>query len=436
MEYVSSKSFRSFQIIWFGQLVSTLGSGVSSFGLSVWILTRTNSTMSFAMSCLVGILPAVLLAPLAGSVADRKTRKTILLLADSCDAVLKLILAILWLTDSLTLGSIYAIQFLSSVFGTFQSPAFGASIPQIVPKDKLDRANSMMQILTSLRSMITPVLAGALYPLLQLGGLLILDLATYAVALLTLLFQNIPQPVVEETAFTYRKVWQDFREAYVYIRTKVGLLDLLLIFALMNIFLSMSTVLSGPLVLSNYTSVEFGIAESASGVALMVGALVGGLIPPARNRIRRILWALALSGLGLFISGLSPRLHWIVLGFCLCVLPIAYAQSNLTTLIQLKVEGRILGRVAALMNGMLNLPIPLAYLLAGFLADGVFNPLLNPGGAWADSWIAKLLGSGAGRGCGLTFLLCGMILMLVCLLSHFNSRAIRFETVNPDVLEE
>lgn len=432
----SEKSFRKFSVIWVGQFVSVLGSGLSSFGLSVWILTTTQSTMNFAMTFLVSILPSIFFSPLAGSFADRKNRKRIMVASDTGDALLKLLLLVLWGTRRLNLGAVYVLLFFSSAFNTFQGPAFNASLPEIVPKEKLGRANGMMQVITSVQSMIAPVAAGALYPLLQFGGLLVIDLATYVVGILTLVFQSIPQPFAENKSLRARHVFHDLCEAFCYIRQKVGLLDLILIFAVLNFIANLALVLVGPLVLARYSALEYGFVNSASGLAMVAGSLFAGILPPKKKRIQSILLALTVSGVGLMMMGVSPLWFIIAGGFFVFMLPVPYANGNFGTIIQTKVDGYILGRVSALLTALLRAVSPAAFLAAGFLADRVFNPLLEKGGAWSDSPLAVLVGSGKARGTGLLFVLCGFLLLLVCLFGTLNKRAMNVETRNPDVVKE
>ena len=134
MSDVKQPSFRKFIFIWVGQFLSMLGSNISSFGLSVWLYGETGATTPFAMAFLCSVLPSLLLAPLAGSFADRKNRKAIIMLADTADALLKVALTALLLTETMQIWMVYPLMFLSSTLGTFQSPAFSASIPMIVPE--------------------------------------------------------------------------------------------------------------------------------------------------------------------------------------------------------------------------------------------------------------------------------------------------------------
>ena len=94
---------KTFMVIWFGQFISMLGSALSAFGLGIWIFQKTGNAASFAMSAACTVLPALLFAPFAGSIADRKKRKAIILLTDSIDAFLKILIVTLLIFNKLEL---------------------------------------------------------------------------------------------------------------------------------------------------------------------------------------------------------------------------------------------------------------------------------------------------------------------------------------------
>jgi len=131
---------RTFLIIWFGQLISIIGSGLTGFGLSVWIYEQTGQALPIALNALFFNLPRVLLAPFAGAIADRYDRRSIMILADIGAAVATLGVVVMLLTGRLEVWHIYLSTILSSSFSAFQDPAYRASITMLVPKEDLARA--------------------------------------------------------------------------------------------------------------------------------------------------------------------------------------------------------------------------------------------------------------------------------------------------------
>ncbi|HJQ36450.1 MAG TPA: MFS transporter, partial [Thermoanaerobaculia bacterium] len=170
---------RVFSVVWFSQLVSIVGSGLTSFALGVWVYERSHSATQFALITLFLVLPGVLLSPLAGALADRWNRKLLIILGDCGSALGTLAIALLVYADRLEVWHIYLATAFSSVCGAFQWPAFAASIAMLVPKERLGRANGMVQIAEAAGLVISPLLAGVLVVTTGLWGVILIDFATF-----------------------------------------------------------------------------------------------------------------------------------------------------------------------------------------------------------------------------------------------------------------
>ena len=143
------KSMKTFFIIWIGQLISIIGSGLTGFGLSVWIYAQTGEATPIALNALFFNLPRIILAPVAGSIADRYNRRRIMILADTAAALTTLGAAALLFSGNLQVWHIYLLTFLSAVGSSFQQPAYSASITMLVSKKDLARAGGIQQIILS-----------------------------------------------------------------------------------------------------------------------------------------------------------------------------------------------------------------------------------------------------------------------------------------------
>jgi len=187
-----TKGMRTFIIIWLGQLTSMIGSGLIGFALAVWIYDQTGQATPFALTALFSTLPRILFSPIAGAISDRWNRKKIMLISDSLSGLLTLATALLLLTGQMQVWMIYLISFFGAVFASFQQPAYSASIVMLVPKDQLTRANSMLQMGQAIETILTPLLAGALFTMIGMGGIIIIDAVTYLIALIILIIVHIP----------------------------------------------------------------------------------------------------------------------------------------------------------------------------------------------------------------------------------------------------
>ncbi len=433
------KNMRTFLIIAIGQLISMMGSGLTGYALGFWIYTETGNATPFALVALFSTLPRILLAPLAGMAADRFNRRHIMLLADSADALITLGAAALLLTGRLEVWHIYIIAGTSALFGAFQQPAYQASITMLVPKQDLARASGIQQMGQALEMLLTPVLAGALFGLVGLNGIILIDLATYAFAVGALLFVRIPQPPVSEeiSGGSKQQFWASLTFGWTYLRQRPGLFGLLWYFAAVNFFLSITGVLSTPMVLGFSTPAAAGLVGSLGGLAMLVSSIImGSWGGPKARRVPWLIFFIALSSAGFFFTGLLPNVPLTAFGraWLLFFIPWASALSQAT--FQSKVAPQVQGRVFA-MRSMIGTSItPIAQGLAGPLADKVFVPMLLPGGALAATWVGDLIGVGPGRGIGLMFVLSFFALLLLSAIA-FGSRRIRLlETDLPDAIPD
>lgn len=429
------KDMKTFFIIWGGQLISMLGSGLTQFALGVWIYDQTKQATPFAITVLLGTIPRILLLAFAGSIADRFNRRKIMIAADTFSALLTLVVFILLNAGGLQLWHIYLISVLSSVLSAFQEPAYTASISMIVPKEKLGSANGMAQMGQAIASVLTPVMAGALFVFIGFNGIILIDFVTFFFAVGALLIVRIPQP---ERAPEHKdhNIWQDMQFGLTYLRERQGLMGLLLYYAMVNFLLNWSAVLLIPMVLSRFTADVLGLIQTVMGVGMLAGSIIMSTWGGAKKRIPAAIGFIILGVTGFIIAGLQPNPWFIGAGIFLLMFSIPLASGNSQVVFQTKVPREIQGRVFSVRSTISQSMMPLAFLTAGPLADKFFEPLLMSGGALANTFVGQVLGTGAGRGIGLMFILSGLTAIIVSVFVYLNPRIRNLEKELPDALPD
>ena len=433
----SPRSMRTFMIIWIGQLISQIGSGLTGFALAVWIFDQTRQATPFTFTVLLTTIPRLLLSPLAGSLADRHNRRHLMLLADTGNALVTLaVVGLLW-TGSLQVWHIYLIASLGAVFGAFQEPAFTASVAMLVPKEQLARASGLSQLGHAVEMLVAPVIAGALFVTIGLRGIVLVDFVTYFFAVGALLLVRIPQPAraeSEQAAGPRSGVWADTAFGWRYLRERPGLFGLLVYFALVNFLLNIATVLTGPLVLSRYSAAVLGPVQMASGLGMLVGSLAMSAWGGPKRRINAVIGFIGLAALGLLVTGVRPEAVFAGAGLFVLLFSVPFASASSQAIFQTKVAPAVQGRVFAMRSMISRSMTPLAFALAGPLADRVFEPLMQAGGALAVSPLGALLGVGAGRGVGLMFVTSSLVLLAATGLVYLNPRLRNIESELPDAV--
>lgn len=423
-------SMRSFVIVWLGQLVSITGTTLTAFGLQFFIYTETGSVTRVALIALSYALPAVLIAPVAGSVVDRSDRRMVMLLADVAAGVATL--SLLWVLSvgSLPFWLICAATAMSSTANAFQEPAWTASIPILVPRSQLGRANGMVQLNFGVAFVVAPALAGALLAAFGLRAVLIVDATTFAVGIATLAAVRFPPYERDETED--RSVRSDSGFAWRYLRERPGLFGLLWVYSGVNFMMSMTNVLIIPLVLAFSTESALGVILSISGLGAVAGSLIVSTYGEPKHLLRTIMLGIGVSGLLTAIAGMSPSLWVVGIPTVLLLLlnPIVNGASQVVW--QTKVAEGAQGRVFSLRRMIGQAISPLAILLAGPLADNIFEPALAIDGSLRGT-IGQLIGTGAGRGIGFLYVVAGVAITCLAIGGWALPRVRNIETELPDL---
>jgi len=429
--------WRAFLLVWFGQVISVLGSGLTTFGLGVWVYQRTGSVTDFTLIFLCGAVPGLLLGPFVGAFVDRWNRRTVMILSDLGAAAGTIVLVLLLATDSLRLWHVYAIVAFATAFMSFKFPAYGAAITQLVPKDNLGRASGMMQFGGSTARILSPLLAGMLLPLIQLKGLIAIDLVTFVFAVVMLLLVDIPRPA--QTAAGRQaaggSIWRQAGYGWTYLRTQPALLSLLLYFAVLNLFFAASQVLTTPLVLSFAGTQQLGVVLSVSSLGALVGSVVMSAWGGPAKKIFGVLGFSPLLGVAFLVMGAAPWVPLVAAGAFAMFFVVPIINGSDQALWQGRVEPDVQGRVFAMRQLLSQCTAPIAYLLAGPLADRFFEPLLAPGGSLAGT-VGSLIGTGKGRGIGLQFLVLGVLMIAAALTGLLSPRLRSLQDEAPADLPE
>ncbi|HEX3131052.1 MAG TPA: MFS transporter [Thermoanaerobaculia bacterium] len=429
-----SGGMKAFATIWIGQLVSLLGSGLTSFALGIWVLERTQSVTQYTLIILCASLPGVLIAPFAGALVDRWDRKWVMFFTDLGPGLITLTYAFLLWKGELHVWHIYIGAALNAMFSSFQWPAYISSITMLVDRSQYGRVNGMLDFGQAGSTIAAPALAGLLLSVVNVWGVLLVDFATFLFAAATLLMVHIPRPETSAGASKAKgSLWKEAGYGWTFIRERPGLLGLLLFFAVLNLALCTCGVAIVPMVLA-FTGSKAIVGTISSLVG--VGMLVGGAIMTATGGPKPRVYGVLSMGLVISICfvlvGARPSLVLVGAGVLLWYIAIPIMNGSSTAIWQSKTPGDVQGRVFAMRRMIAQFTTPIGDFSAGPLADKVFIPLLLPGGALADTAIGRLVGVGPGRGIGLMFLTFAAVPGLAALWGFLNPRVRNVEAELPD----
>jgi MFS transporter, DHA3 family, macrolide efflux protein len=406
-----------FVTVWFTQLISALGTGLTEFALGVHVYQRTGSTTQFAMVMVCAMLPVILMSPFSGALADRFDRRLMMVASNVGSG---LVILVLVLVSHRSLGLIYASVVALAICGALRDPAYYASVSQMVSKEQLGRASGLVQTAENVGSVAPPFVAGVLLVTVGLDGVLHLDLISYAVGVLALMMVRFPPLDRSTEDDTKPSLWRDTVVGWRYITTHRGFLYLFLFGSFTSFCVGLAQVVVTPLVLSFGSAAVLGATYSTGALGILVGGLVMAAWGGPERRARGVLiFGLVQAGC-LILASVRPNAALIAAGLFGYLFSIQVVRACIATIIRVHVPDTMQARVFALSRFVGWSTLPLAYVLSGPLVN-LFTPLLMPDGALAGS-AGQLIGTGSGRGMGFLLFVLGCGFLLVVLFSYANPR--------------
>jgi MFS transporter, DHA3 family, macrolide efflux protein len=398
------KSMSVFLVLWAGQLLSSLGTGMTGFALGVYVFEETSRVSSFALLVSALFIPAILLRPAGGVLADRMDRRILIILGDLGSAAGVVIILLHLKTGTLTPGIASLCVAFSSAFTALQNPAYKASLTDLLDAQQYARAGGLVQLASSAQHLLAPLGAGFLLAAAGLDIILLLDIASFLVAVTSAFL--IPGIHPDRIHTRGQGFIADMGTGLACLRRKRQVMETVILLSLVTFFVGMLQVLFGPMMLSLFDPVTLGMVQAVSASGMLAGSvLIGFLGLPQRLDI---LIAVSLGTAGIFLGmmGCSTGLVWISVNFFLFFFCLPFINTGAEVLIRTAVPNAFQGRVWGLIGFITQTGYIIAYVCAGSLADHVFNPLLLDRGFLAPS-VGRLTGTGPGRGIALMLILAG-----------------------------
>ena len=394
---------RNYFLLWQGQTVSRLGSQAFNVALIFWVKHATDSATLLGLILMVSTLPGVILGPLGGAIADRFSRRKIIVLSDVLNGLAILALTALLFTmpdaTNLILAGLFLVSLINSVIRSFFEPAIVAAIPDLVPKARVHQANSLGQTTQQLTLFIGQGLGGTFYRLFGAPILFLFDGISYLFSALSESFIQIPQEIPDR-APDWRGLFRQFRddivEGFRYVWRRKGMRELVFVSALMNFFQVPVIVLLPFYVEEHLQSPPdwYGFILAAYGLGSMGGYVLAGMLNlTPRRRAHFMMLFLAMESLGIAALGLVG-VPWqaLVLAFLGGIMG-GFVVVNLTTILQITTPGVIRGRVFGLLGTIAGGLTPIAMGMSGIVADLLNQniPLIYVGSGLISGSLAGLI---------------------------------------------
>jgi MFS transporter, DHA3 family, macrolide efflux protein len=424
-------------MIWIGQMISGIASSITSVALPIWIFSITESGAAVGLLEFFFFGSYLLTVPIAGILIDRSDRKTMMLVYDFLSLSGLAVLLILQTAGLLQVWHLYISAVLQGIGSAFQSPSYAAAITTMVSKKQYVRANGLISLLYDFPGIFGPLLAGVMYLVIGLGGILAINLFAFVLSIVVLLLVDVPQPPkTAEGELSHNKFLDEAIYGIKYIFQRPNLLGLQLIFFTGNLFsgIALSAAVLYPMILlrTDNNIQILGAVQSAAALAAVLGGIFlttwGGIKRPARAII--LAWLIS-SLLGMTLLGIGQVLMIWLIAVVVDAIFDPVVNVSMDSFLQAKIPPDLQGRVFSASDFISQAVFPFTPLVAGYLGDRIFEPAMGTGGTLATLF-GWLVGTGPGSGFGLLILLCGVGGTLIGVAGYLIPSIRNIDTLLPD----
>lgn len=371
---------KTFYTYFFSQAFTLLGGAMAQFAIIWWLTEKTGSATVLAMAALAGLLPQALTGPIAGVLVDRYSRKVMIIAADILRGVAAVVLCIAFVMNLTPLWLIFVMLGIRSVGAAFHSSAKQAITPLLVPEEELLRISGFNQILNSASSIAGPVLGIAVFNLLGMEQVLLLDILGSAIACIALLLIKVPKVRNKDASSGNSNMKAELIEGITEIRKHSGLPTLIIFSTLLNLVLAPIFTLF-PLMTQNQFlggSWHASLVQGILGVGMLLGGvLLGTFFAKAKKKIL-LYSSVFLYGITLMTIGLlSDNGFYAFVVLCGVIGAIvSILNGTFIAHVQRIIAPEVMGRVMSLVVTLAIVATPIGLLLIGPLTDGVgFSPI-------------------------------------------------------------
>ena len=404
------KELKDFLLLWSSQAVSSLGTAMTEYALVIWVYEQQGTATSTMLLTLCTFMPTILFRFVAGTLADRWDKKRIMLGCDVLAACGTAAILVLHSLGALHVWHIYLINVLLSFMNAFQAPASFAATSLLVPEKHYARAGGLQGVSGAAIFILSPALGSAVLAFGGLNAVLIIDLASFAVAFAVLL-GCIRLPRQE---YAPRETGETFLQSCLvgmrYLVKHKGLMHITLFIAATNFLAKLGNDgMLAPFVLSRTGNDQqiLGMVQSSVAIGLLAGSMLATVMKPVKKKMRLIFVLYVFIFAGNVVQGLSLQPWvWCAAAFT-TYMAAAVMNANLTAVLRTYVPLEMHGRVFSAKDTLQNCTIPLSLTIGGTLADHGFEPFMA-----TDSPMQRLLvplfGTGGGAGIALMVFLVGV----------------------------
>ncbi|MBR6229654.1 MAG: MFS transporter [Eubacterium sp.] len=392
-----NSNFGKFMLLWSGELVSSIGGGLTSFGLGVYVFNQTGSAAQMALITLLGFLPTFLFSVPAGVLADRYDRRILMMIGDGFSAFGILYILICMMQGPVAIWQIGIGVFVSASFQALLAPAYQATITDLLTKEEYSRASGLVNIAASSRYLISPMIAGFLLTVSDVKLLMIIDICTFFLTVTSTLV--VKKGIATKKTEEKETFGESLKNGWRAIHDRRGVFVLILVSSAITLFMGVFQILAEPMVLAFSDAKTLGVTETICASGMLVSSIFLGIRGIKKNYVRVLSLSLMMAGVAIFGFGMWENILPMAISGFGFFLMLPFANNCLDYLVRTNIPDELQGRAWGLIGFLSQIGYVIAFGASGLLSD----------------FLGKTFDIGVGRGAALVVQGSGVCLFLIAL---------------------
>ena len=408
---------KNFYKLWLGELISSIGSGMTAFALSVYVYEKTGSVSYISLITLLSFMPSIVLSPIGGLLADRYDRRLLMIIGDLFSGLG--LVYILWNIQAgeKSIVPIFVGITFSSIFTSLLEPSYRATLTDILEEENYAKASGLIQAAGSAKYLISPVIAGMILSVADIRVILLLDILTFITTCLMIFL--VRKSMNSETQNYKKDSFKGLLEGLFIIKENRGVYSLVIIMFFVCFFMGFIQILIRPMILALSNVKTAGMMESLCALGLLIGSLWIGIAGIKKNYSKILAVACFFCGIFMSMTGVNENPAIIGISTFLFFSTLPFMNSCADVLVRVSIPNKLQGRVWGLISLITQMGTVAAYIISGIMADYIFEPMFNKNGLLVKN-IGIIIGTGKGRGIGFMLIFSGMGMLIMAIVIWKN----------------
>jgi MFS transporter, DHA3 family, macrolide efflux protein len=342
------KSFKKFLLLWSGEFISAIGSGLTAFGLAIYIFQQTGKASDTALVTLLGFMPSLLLSTLAGVLADRYDRRFLMMLGNSLSVVGLVFILMCILQGEAQLWQIYVGVTITSIFSSLLDPAYKATITDLLTEDQYTKASGLVQVAGSAKFLVSPVIAGFLLSISNIKVLLIIDICTFLVSVISTI--AVRNGLASKKCEQPKSFIREFKDGWDAVSKNRGVFVLVIMGSLITFSLGFIETLAIPMILAFSNSSVVGTVETIVALGVIASIVILGIFPIKKEYVKMLSISMFFEGIFMAVFGSRENIILICIAGFLFFAMMPILNSSIDFLIRTNIENELQGRAGHLLD--------------------------------------------------------------------------------------